>query len=161
MAIFSTRFNHIVQEQIKSIENSIDVGNCKIEQQVIIIAKDNDIINAHNLSFAGLGDHGIRMQLQFILNAASLLVLHFNQVSLVRFDSVKNVSCDKLVLHVEEKDNPVRRFDANIIKDGNAILSEWSEVELELPRKGFKRYFPEYNNGKRLVKFIRDEREKH
>jgi len=57
---------------------------------------------------------------------------------------------EKLIVYFESIEEPIRAFDAEIIRDGKkATLKPWKRAEIELPRPTFRRYLAEYRDGKK------------
>lgn len=59
-----------------------------------------------------------------------------------------------VILYVEGEHDPVRRFNAPILRDrGGVRLGPWEEVELRLPRSTFRRYLVERQGDKEIVQY--------
>lgn len=65
----------------------------------------------------------------------------------------KSLLQERARVHVESEWTPHRWFDAKITRESDRVsLSPWTELKIQAPRPGFRRYLPERIDGKRVLK---------
>jgi len=58
---------------------------------------------------------------------------------------------EKAIVHFESIEEPIRIFEAEIIRENDGAKAEvkWKQAEVVLPRPSFRRYLAEYRDGKK------------